>query len=140
MLALAVAWLGWAFVSAAYAQSAHLWHSDGVAGQSNFGVTRLDRELALADFLWNSIEQIPRFFSVLNFAFTRRLWLVGIFVGLEVAVYFFGRKMKQGCNLDFFRADVAVQDGKITCLPGGVLSATRQDMQRGQRTYVLAGG
>lgn len=95
MLALTVAWLGWAFVAAAYSQSTHLWHSDGAAGQPHFGVTRLDRELALADFLWNSFEQIPRFFSVVNFAFTRRLWLVAIFVGLEVAVYFFGRKMKQ---------------------------------------------
>ena len=68
MIALVVAYGGWAFMAADYYQ-----HADP-NGQGK------------ADFWINSLDQLKNFSSVISHAFQNRLWLVVLIVGLEVGV------------------------------------------------------
>jgi hypothetical protein len=79
MLAVVVAYFGWAFLAADYFQN-----DPNSAGKT--------------DFWGNSIEQLSNMASVLSHAFQHRLWLIGIIVGAEVAVmilWVFMKKMER---------------------------------------------
>jgi hypothetical protein len=77
MLALAVAFFGWGFLAADYFQNGEA----GGGGETNFYI--------------NAIEQLENFPSVMSFAFSHRLWLIGVIVVLEIGVFFLGAVMKK---------------------------------------------
>ena len=93
-LMLAIAWIGWTFMAASYAHSEEGWRTAGAGAAESFSV-RSERRSSLRDFILNGFDQLPDFFSVIKFSFSQRLWLVGIFGGLEVLVILLGWKMKQ---------------------------------------------
>jgi hypothetical protein len=69
MLALAVAYFGWAFLAADYFQN----DPTGGPGKTSFWV--------------NSLTQIPNFGSVMSHGFQNRLWLIGLVLILEIGVF-----------------------------------------------------
>jgi hypothetical protein len=77
MLALAVAYFGWAFLAGDYFQN-----DPAAEGQET-------------NFWTNSINQLPNLPSVVGYAFRERLWAVGLIVILEVGVFFLWRVMKK---------------------------------------------
>ena len=82
MLMLVIAAFGWAFAAAGYAHAAEGWGS---------GVGRR----AMGAFIGNAFRQLPNFFAVLGFLFSKRLWLAIIFIVLEVLAVCFGFWMKK---------------------------------------------
>jgi hypothetical protein len=82
LLMVAIAALAWAFCAAAYAHEADGWKSGA------------DREEALLAFASNAVFQIPNVFRVIGFILTKRLWLAGIFLGLECVAVYLGFKMR----------------------------------------------
>lgn len=77
MLALAIAYFGWAFLAADYFQN----DPEGGPGQANFWA--------------NSVAQLPNLPSVLGYAFRDRLWVIGLIVGLEIGVIVLWLVMKK---------------------------------------------
>lgn len=68
MLALAVAYFGWAFLAAQYFQN------DPTSGRGS------------GDFWINSVEQVPNFGAVMSYSLENRLWAIVLTVVLEVVV------------------------------------------------------
>lgn len=111
MLMIAIALFGWAFAAAAYAHEAEGWRMsqvdevDGAGEKSKTDQFKRDERFKEAfnlrreyrasfrDFIWNSIRQIPNFFSVVSFNFQHRLWLVILFACLEGGALFLGYVM-----------------------------------------------
>lgn len=78
MMALAVAYFGWAFLAADYFQN-------DPAGEPG----------GKADFWMNSIAQLPNLPGVMGHAFQNRLWAVALIAILEVGVFILWRVMKK---------------------------------------------
>ncbi len=78
MLAVVVLYAGWAFMAADYFQ-----HDPDAGGGKE------------ADFFLNSLQQIPRFSSVISHAFANRLWLVILIAFLEALVFIIWIFMKK---------------------------------------------
>lgn len=77
MLALLVAYFGWAFLAADYFQH----DPSQTARETNFWI--------------NSVAQLPNLGSVLSYGFRERLWLIGLVVGLKVFVLVLGVVLKK---------------------------------------------
>ncbi|WP_165250863.1 hypothetical protein [Paludisphaera soli] len=69
MLALLVAYFGWAFLAADYFQH----DPTGDAEKANFWI--------------NSVAQLPNLPAVLGYGFRERFWIVGLVAGLEAVVF-----------------------------------------------------
>ena len=82
MLMLVIAAFGWAFAAAGYAHEFENWGS-GV-GRRAFG-----------SFIRNAFSQIPNFFAVVSFTFSKRFWLVIVILVLEGLALLAGLGMKK---------------------------------------------
>jgi hypothetical protein len=69
MLALVVLYFGWGYLAGDYFQNDP---GAGGAAETNFWV--------------NTIAQVPNFPNVMSYAFTNRLWVIGLIAVLEVGV------------------------------------------------------
>lgn len=104
MTMLVVAWVGWSSLATAYVRS--------IEGPTTLAAEDLDDEIprfsrrrattrglaaitaAFMEWVINGFTQIPNLVSVIRFGLTERMWLVGMFGGIEIAVLFLGLKMK----------------------------------------------
>ena len=94
MVMLVIAAFGWAFMAAGYAHAHENWREGVAAASEPMGVTAA-RRAAWKDFLRNAVRQIPNCLAVLQDTVVNRVWLLVLFIVLEVLAAFGGYKMQK---------------------------------------------